>query len=190
MAPRHQRHQRYTEKPKDSPRAQRPCSPDPSSTSTDCPSPHERRNDMEYASSLTSRPSPHKPCHTPTHTLAALSKDPRLIPSKMARRKSLPQSSTLHQPIGFVCCHCRYHSSGSYCSNPDYDGCPHKRVPRCDDCPIIFTLPRRTRNFKLEHSQLLASSANYILGLLVAHSVATVSSHKVLIEKDECGDYV
>lgn len=48
----------------------------------------------------------------------------------------------LHQPIGFVCCHCRYRSSGSYCSNPDYAECPHKTLPRCSNCPIIFTTPR------------------------------------------------
>jgi hypothetical protein len=51
-------------------------------------------------------------------------------------------STELHQPIGFVCCYCRYHSSGSYCSNPDYAGCPHRTAPRCRNCPIIFTPPR------------------------------------------------
>ncbi|KAI5867673.1 hypothetical protein GGS23DRAFT_549394 [Durotheca rogersii] len=46
-----------------------------------------------------------------------------------------------HQPIGFVCCHCRYRSSGSLCSNPYEPDCPHRTVPRCRDCPILFTAP-------------------------------------------------
>ncbi|KAI1433699.1 hypothetical protein GGR50DRAFT_667235, partial [Xylaria sp. CBS 124048] len=44
-----------------------------------------------------------------------------------------------HQPIGFVCCCCKYRSSGRFCSNPVNNGCRHKRVPRCRSCPIIFT---------------------------------------------------
>ncbi|KAI1771677.1 hypothetical protein F4818DRAFT_200191 [Hypoxylon cercidicola] len=43
-----------------------------------------------------------------------------------------------HQPIGFVCCHCQYRSSGSLCSNPDRLDCPHREVPRCQQCAIIF----------------------------------------------------
>jgi hypothetical protein len=59
------------------------------------------------------------------------------------RRKESTPSTELHQPIGFVCCHCRYHSSGCYCSNPDDVECPHKIQPRCRNCAIIFTRPRR-----------------------------------------------
>ncbi|KAI1457351.1 hypothetical protein F4805DRAFT_429030 [Annulohypoxylon moriforme] len=47
-----------------------------------------------------------------------------------------------HQPIGFVCCHCRYRSSGSFCSNPDRLDCPHRGLPRCQQCPILFTPSR------------------------------------------------
>ncbi|KAI0017896.1 hypothetical protein F4780DRAFT_781890 [Xylariomycetidae sp. FL0641] len=50
-----------------------------------------------------------------------------------------------HQPIGFVCCHCRYRSSGSFCSNPARVDCPHRCVPRCRRCPILFTPPRSGR---------------------------------------------
>ncbi|OTA95408.1 hypothetical protein M434DRAFT_28913 [Hypoxylon sp. CO27-5] len=50
-----------------------------------------------------------------------------------------------HQPIGFVCCHCRYRSSGSFCSNPDRLDCPHRNLPRCKECPILFT-PSRSGN--------------------------------------------
>ncbi|KAI1633447.1 hypothetical protein F4809DRAFT_25844 [Biscogniauxia mediterranea] len=55
-----------------------------------------------------------------------------------------PPMARLHQPIGFVCCQCRYRSSGSYCSNPDRPDCPHRGCPRCGDCPILFTPPRRS----------------------------------------------
>ncbi|KAI1755791.1 hypothetical protein F4782DRAFT_487012 [Xylaria castorea] len=58
------------------------------------------------------------------------------------RRKGSAPLTEFHQPIGFVCCHCRYRSSGSYCSNPEYAECPHKSLPRCRNCPIIFTPPR------------------------------------------------
>ncbi|KAI0912181.1 hypothetical protein F4823DRAFT_582739 [Ustulina deusta] len=56
------------------------------------------------------------------------------------RRRGSAPSAELHQPTGFVCCYCRYRSSGSYCSNPDYAECPHKTLPRCRNCPIIFIL--------------------------------------------------
>ncbi|KAI0838048.1 hypothetical protein F5Y06DRAFT_269667 [Hypoxylon sp. FL0890] len=51
-----------------------------------------------------------------------------------------------HQPIGFVCCHCKYRSSGSYCSNPDSPDCPHRSRPRCRECPILFTPSRSTQS--------------------------------------------
>ncbi|KAI1357872.1 hypothetical protein F5Y08DRAFT_323111 [Xylaria arbuscula] len=66
------------------------------------------------------------------------------ISQTSTRRRGGSQSTELHQPIGFVCCHCRYHSSGSHCSNPDYAECPHKSIPRCSNCAIIFTKPRMT----------------------------------------------
>ncbi|KAI1339274.1 hypothetical protein F5Y15DRAFT_83743 [Xylariaceae sp. FL0016] len=50
-----------------------------------------------------------------------------------------------HQPIGFVCCQCRYRSSGSNCSNPDRPDCPHRGLPRCGRCPILFTPVRSGR---------------------------------------------
>ncbi|KAI0975732.1 hypothetical protein F4678DRAFT_483980 [Xylaria arbuscula] len=71
--------------------------------------------------------------------------DRPLPPDKtsMNSRKKKKRGNTpppeMHQPIGFVCCYCQYHSSGSYCSNPDRADCPHKTIPRCRDCPIIFT---------------------------------------------------
>ncbi|KAI1501600.1 hypothetical protein F5X99DRAFT_408827 [Biscogniauxia marginata] len=57
----------------------------------------------------------------------------------------------LHQPIGFVCCQCRYRSSGSYCSNPDRPDCPHRGCPRCGECPILFTPPRPSRATRYQH---------------------------------------
>ncbi|KAI1475754.1 hypothetical protein K445DRAFT_176340 [Daldinia sp. EC12] len=48
-----------------------------------------------------------------------------------------------HQPIGFVCCQCRWRSSGSFCSNPYVPDCPHRATPRCQNCQIIFTDPRK-----------------------------------------------
>lgn len=51
--------------------------------------------------------------------------------------------TNLHQPIGFICCCCRYRSSGSNCSNPEYPACPHRTAPRCKRCAILFTGPAR-----------------------------------------------
>ncbi|KAI0520990.1 hypothetical protein F5B22DRAFT_33435 [Xylaria bambusicola] len=58
------------------------------------------------------------------------------------RRRGSSPSAGLRQPIGIVCCHCRYHSSGSDYSNPNNAECPHRTLPRCRNCPIIFTAPR------------------------------------------------
>ncbi|KAI1403165.1 hypothetical protein F4819DRAFT_484952 [Hypoxylon fuscum] len=55
-----------------------------------------------------------------------------------------------HQPIGFVCCHCRYRSSGSFCSNPDRLDCPHRGFPRCQQCPILFTPSRSSSGEDIE----------------------------------------
>ncbi|KAI2622095.1 hypothetical protein GGS21DRAFT_535205 [Xylaria nigripes] len=58
-------------------------------------------------------------------------------------KKSTGASPTKrHQPIGFMCCSCRYHSSGTYCANPNANACRHKTTPRCENCVIIFTPPR------------------------------------------------
>lgn len=66
----------------------------------------------------------------------------RMTVTPKKRIRSTSSSTEHHQPIGFVCCQCRYRSSGTYCSNPDYAECPHKITPRCGNCPIIFTPPR------------------------------------------------
>ncbi|CAJ2503482.1 Uu.00g108760.m01.CDS01 [Anthostomella pinea] len=76
-------------------------------------------------------------------------------PLPLYHNRKRPRSSTaaaatksavqFHQPIGFVCCQCRYRSSGSRCSNPDRPDCPHRGVPRCGNCPILFTPPRLMR---------------------------------------------
>ncbi|KAI1472333.1 uncharacterized protein F4812DRAFT_408481 [Daldinia caldariorum] len=55
---------------------------------------------------------------------------------------SIP-TAEFHQPIGFVCCQCEWRSSGSYCSNPHVPNCPHRTAPRCQNCLIIFTDPKR-----------------------------------------------
>lgn len=75
--------------------------------------------------------------NTPCHQIP-------INPNQTLKRSRRNSQSTieLHQPIGFLCCQCRYISSGSYCSNPDFADCPHRAVPRCRDCPIIFTPPR------------------------------------------------
>ncbi|KAI1263348.1 hypothetical protein F5Y18DRAFT_394013 [Xylariaceae sp. FL1019] len=62
------------------------------------------------------------------------------LPEQSKRNRTNSHSSTnFHQPIGFVCCHCRHRSSGIYCSNPENLKCPHRTVPRCRDCLILFT---------------------------------------------------
>ncbi|KAL7621186.1 hypothetical protein AAE478_008503 [Parahypoxylon ruwenzoriense] len=77
-----------------------------------------------------------------------------------------------HQPIGFVCCHCRYRSSGSFCSNPDRPDCPHRGVPRCQDCPILFTPPASSQ-----------SNYDYHSGRTSETSMATVAPGS---RQDEC----
>ncbi|KAI1108854.1 hypothetical protein F5Y14DRAFT_58754 [Nemania sp. NC0429] len=64
---------------------------------------------------------------------------PITVAATPKRRAGSTSLVDLHQPIGFVCCQCRYHSSGMYCSNPGYAQCPHQTLPRCGNCPIIFT---------------------------------------------------
>ncbi|KAI1203559.1 hypothetical protein F5X97DRAFT_94691 [Nemania serpens] len=77
---------------------------------------------------------------------------PTTVTTTSNRRAGSAYLADLHQPIGFVCCQCRYHSSGSYCSNPEYVQCPHKTLPRCSDCPIIFTSPRLSHDTS-EHDE-------------------------------------
>ncbi|KAI8957407.1 hypothetical protein F5Y11DRAFT_339759 [Daldinia sp. FL1419] len=48
-----------------------------------------------------------------------------------------------HQPIGFSCCQCQWPSNGSLCSNPNRLDCPHRTIPRCRECKILFTDPRK-----------------------------------------------
>ncbi|KAI8951525.1 hypothetical protein F4801DRAFT_578282 [Xylaria longipes] len=127
---------RYENGPDDNDILQQQCSSDP-----DNPEPipdtistnitrHKRHTNMDSCSPP-STPSSHDRALPPPQTSATQN-----------RRKGSASLTEHHQPIGFVCCHCRYHSSGSYCSNPDYAECPHKSLPRCRNCPIIFTPPR------------------------------------------------
>ncbi|KAI1097639.1 hypothetical protein F4804DRAFT_327078, partial [Jackrogersella minutella] len=76
----------------------------------------------------------------------------------------------LHQPIGFVCCHCRYRSSGSFCSNPERPDCPHRGVPRCQQCPILFTSSRFS-------NMLDDSESNETMGARQSHSQTKERQH-------------
>ncbi|KAI0848190.1 hypothetical protein F5Y00DRAFT_239396 [Daldinia vernicosa] len=58
---------------------------------------------------------------------------------------SIPMTE-FHQPLGFVCCQCQWRSSGSLCSNPHRPDCPHQTTPRCQNCLIIFTDPKKSAN--------------------------------------------
>ncbi|KAI0447206.1 hypothetical protein F4803DRAFT_500060 [Xylaria telfairii] len=123
---------------------QRPCSSDPDNpglkpgtTTPAVPTgrpPHQSHIRMQTSSIPSAT---HSSDQTP-------SSPPQVASITQKRRKGSPPAPEQHQPIGFVCCHCRYHSSGSYCSNPEYASCPHKNLPRCRNCPIIFT-PSRAR---------------------------------------------
>ncbi|KAI5921764.1 hypothetical protein F4810DRAFT_712193 [Camillea tinctor] len=94
------------------------------------------------------------PCHDddndepsilPTHTRLLPLSLPLSLDGEETEECGPPKADLVrcHQPIGFVCCQCRYRSSGSYCSNPDRPNCPHRGCPRCGDCPILFTPPGR-----------------------------------------------
>ncbi|KAI1378927.1 hypothetical protein F4677DRAFT_410002 [Hypoxylon crocopeplum] len=82
-----------------------------------------------------------------------------------------------HQPIGFVCCHCRYRSSGSYCSNPDRLDCPHRQHPRCQSCPILFTPSRSGYGWSNgRSSETAGTQQNQIQTKERQHSIASSTS--------------
>ncbi|KAI1163904.1 hypothetical protein F5B18DRAFT_295436 [Nemania serpens] len=119
---------------------QRPCSssrgnPDPKPPATSSPTPSDYQ--LSHASH-----------HRMTSDLESLIFTPPATTTATTRKRRARSTSSadLHQPIGFVCCHCRYHSSGLYCSNPEHVQCPHRMLPRCTNCPIIFTSSSRPRD--------------------------------------------
>ncbi|KAI1803790.1 hypothetical protein F4811DRAFT_523604 [Daldinia bambusicola] len=69
-------------------------------------------------------------------------------------------TTEFHQPIGFVCCECKWRSSGTYCSNPYVLDCPHRTSPRCQSCLIIFTDPKKGADGEEESKERQNSSAS------------------------------
>ncbi|KAI1349687.1 hypothetical protein F5Y01DRAFT_288305, partial [Xylaria sp. FL0043] len=122
MPSRGRKHERHEGEPKDHEIPPRPSSSDLKS------------NNTKVASSASQSAPPESSVHERGRSLS-----PDKTSTAPKNRRGSAPAANLHQPIGFACCHCQYRSSGSFCSNPHDTECPHKTVPRCRDCPIVFT---------------------------------------------------